>query len=123
MAGIIATFAKASRARRLLTSIPSSKSVYNLDRYAINDFFILRMMISFGLAFNKAVDNKYLRDKKRWDQLTRTLGTGEDDMLQEAWAEYRVKLTDSFSFKLRDFLEEGVGLGKGELLQMEDLYF
>ena len=123
MAGIIATFAKASRARRLLTSIPPSKSVYNLDRYDIKHFFILRMMISFGPAFNQAVDNKYLRDKKRWDQLTRTLETEEDDMLQEAWAEYRVKLTDSFTFKLRDFLEEGVGLGKGELLQMEDLYF
>ena len=76
------------------------------------------MIISFDPAFNPAVDNKYLRDKKRWDQLNRALGTGEDDMLQEAWGEYRVQLTDSFTFKLRDFLEEDVGLGKGQIVQM-----
>ena len=77
------------------------------------------MMISFG----PAVDNKDLRDKKRWDQLTRTLGTGEDDMLQEAWREYRVQLRDFFTFKLRDFLDEDIGLGKGQIVHMEDMHF
>ena len=56
------------------------------------------MMISFGPVFNPAVDNKYLRDKERWGQLTSTLGTGEDNMLQEAWGDYKVQLTDSSTF-------------------------
>ena len=81
------------------------------------------MIISCDPAFNPAVDNKYLRDKKRWDQLNRALGTGEDDMLQEAWGEYRVQLTDSFTFKLRDFFDEDVGLGRGQIVHMEDLHF
>ena len=56
--------------------------------------------------------------------LSRTLGTGEDDMLHKAWGEYRVCLTGFYCFYFSYcLLDEGAGEDTKCFLQVEDLHY
>ena len=87
------------------------------------EYVLYFICFSFDPTFKSAAHNKYLRDKARWDMLSRTLGTGEDDMLHKAWGEYRVCLTGFYcSYFFYCLLDEGAGEDTKCLLQMEDLH-
>ena len=77
MAAIIAQLTRAARARRDKRTYGTSKCMYTLERFDSN-------------GFNPAIHNKYCVEKARWERL-REANMREDEMIQRAWKEMKVR--------------------------------
>ena len=77
MAAIIAQLTRAARARRDKRTYGTNKCMYTLERFDSN-------------GFDPTIHNKYCVEKARWER-QRELNLKEDEKIQRAWKEMKVK--------------------------------